>query len=83
MPKIKWLTPVKADHVKELITRYMQGRKLTYAEIAKDVGMTMDSAKTKKSRGGGSFTVDDLRKWGKALGIPPEEIGQAVAADMS
>lgn len=85
MPPIKWLSgpkkPVKPvpppDMVANLFTRYMTARGITSAQLGAALNMSAEAVRGKKHRG--TWTVEDVRAWCKALGIDdPEEVGKAV-----
>lgn len=81
-PLIKPKPPVKADHVGDLIQRYKRDRKKTWDEIGSRMGLRPGSTRVKMARGTDKFTVEDMRKLCKVLDIPPEEMGEALAANI-
>lgn len=81
-PLIKPKPPVKADHVGDLIRRYKRDRKKTWDEIGSRMGLRPGSTRVKMARGTEKFTVEDMRKLCKVLDIPPEEMGEALAAEI-
>ena len=49
------------------------------AALGERLGVNAQRVRWKKHHGGGTFTVDELRQWCKALGITSaEEVGKAI-----
>lgn len=62
---------------KDLIDRHWKASKISSEELGRRVGLTAESARSKKCRG--VWTVDEFRDWCDALGIDdPYEVGLAV-----
>ena len=86
MPRTTWIhshAPEIAvpppDMVVDLIARYQAAQKLTAKQLGERLGVNAQRVRWKKHHGGGTFTVDELRQWCKALGITSaEEVGRAI-----
>ena len=87
MPRIKSLIkprskPVKRDEVAELIRRHKRVKKITWEQIAPSFHVTPGTLAVRLSKGTGRYTVAELGKYCEVLEIPPEEMGEALAANI-
>lgn len=86
MPRTTWIhshppkiTAPPPDMVVDLIDRYQAAQELTAEQLGERMGVNAQRVRYKKYYGGGAFTVDELRRWCKALGITSaEEVGKAI-----
>lgn len=81
MPPIKWIKPPKnvppPNMVRDLFNRYQKAQGMTSADLGRQLGMSPEAVRSKKSRG--TWTTDDVRDWCHALGITSaEEVGKAI-----
>ena len=90
MPKIKWIgqhnepihTAKPPDYTLELIRRYQKANKLSNECLAPLVGCKNAQAVADKKAGGtGKWSKDALLRWCSALGIPYDELTEAMLLD--
>lgn len=79
MPKIKYLGPprVEVNELAALFTAYRRARKMSSADIAREIGCSPSNARCQMNKPGEDWNIGQLVKYCDVLGIPYE---QALAA---
>lgn len=85
MPAVKWLksTVPPRDYLRDMFSHYTKNQKITSAELGQRLSMTPEGVRHKRQKSTDTWTIADIHAWTWALGIPPEEVAEAVIRTLS
>ncbi len=84
MPKVTWCkVKPKVNYLAAAFSAYKKANKLTDEQIAEKLGCTRQSVNARLKTDAGSWTLNSLKKYSAAFGIPFEEAMSAAAKTMA
>ncbi len=76
MPKLTWCNP--PNPVAALLRDYQRARKMTSRQIGEAIGKSPDNVRHQIGKAAGQWSAADLLAFCDALGVPVEEMADAL-----